>query len=380
MGVILIGVVAATFWMKGSKPLDRLKRLGAVAAVIVGAGIVLWSFYLFRFNESPMTGDEQFNRPLAGKIADIKTPIFRTGLNLMSDLHLFPRAYVWGMADTIRAGAEGNANSILFFGELYYSKGPFYYFPAIIAAKLPLGLILLMLIGAGLWISRRIPDNFKMPLTAVVILAALFLGALIKGSSYAGIRHALPIIPPLALFGSLAIYHAVISRSNLLRGVVAVALLGALISVVPIMRPWEYYNEAVGGTANGHRYFSDEGVDLGQRTKELVDYYNTNLKPNGEVPYVLYFSSDIEFRRRGLDWVGKDPEHSLWERGRSPRHCFGTPPRFAMLSLSIEWAACSFIEVLSRPRRRHVRPLFFSRPSIRFTRPSTILREGLLLC
>jgi tetratricopeptide (TPR) repeat protein len=74
------------------------------------------------------------------------------------------------------------------------------------------------------------------------------------------------------------------------------------------MRPWEYYNEAAGGTAGGYRYFSDEGVDLGQRTKELVNYYNTDLKPNGEVPYVLYFSSDIEFEQRGLDWVGKDPE------------------------------------------------------------------------
>ncbi len=306
--VVLIGVVASIFWMKGSKPLDRLKRLGAVAAVIVGAVIVLWSFYLYRFSESPGTSDEHFNRPLAAKIADIKTPIFQTGLNLMSDLHLFPRAYVWGMADTIRAGAEGNASSILFFGDLYYSKGPFYYFPAIIAAKLPLGLLVLIIIGAGLWVSRRIPGSYTIPLTGVVILAALFLAAVIAGSSYAGIRHALPIIPPLALVGSLAIYRSVISKSNLLRGVIAVALLGALISAVPIMRPWEYYNEAVGGTANGHRYFNDEGVDLGQRTKELVDYYNKNLKPNGEIPYVLYFSSDTEQRRRGLDWVGKDPE------------------------------------------------------------------------
>jgi len=341
VAVALIGVVSAVFWMKGSKPLDRLKRLGAVAAVIVGAVVVLWSFYLFRFNESPGTSDEQFNRPLAGKVADIKTPVFRTGLNLMSDLHLFPRAYIWGMADTIRAGAEGNASSILFFGDLYYSKGPFYYFPAIIAVKLPLGSLLLIIIGAGLWVTRRKPGSYSMPLAAVLILATLFLAALLKGSSYAGIRHALPIIPPLALLGSLAIYQAVISRSNLLRGVVAVAFLGALISVVPVMRPWEYYNEAVGGTADGHRYFSDEGVDLGQRTKELVAYYNTNLKPNGDVPYVLYYSSDIEFRRRGLDWVGKDPERDetkLSAETRTGTFIIGARP----LGPSLFWDSAAF--------------------------------------
>ena len=308
VAIALIGIVMAIFWMKGSRPLDRLKHLGAVAAVLIAAVIVLWSFYLFRFSESPGTSEEQFNRPLAAKISDVKSPLYRTGLNVMANLHLFPRAYTWGMADTIRTGAEGNAASILFFGNLYYSKGPFYYFPGVIAVKLPLGLLLLTVIGIGLWIARRIPRDWAAPLVSVVILASLFLLALMKGSSYAGIRHALPIIPPLALLGSLAIYQAVKSKSYFMRGVVAIALLAALLSAIPVLRPWEYYNETVGGTANGHRYFNDEGVDLSLRTKELAEYYEQNLKPNGEIPYVFYWSSEVEKRRRGLDWVGKDPE------------------------------------------------------------------------
>ncbi len=306
--VALIGLVSVIFWMKGAKPLDRLKRLGMAAAVLIAAVIVLWSLYLFRFSESPGTSEEQFNRPLAMKIADLKTPLYRTGLNVTADLHLFPRAYIWGMADTIRAGSESGATSILFFGDLYYSKGPFYYFPGVIAAKLPLGLLLLTVIGSGLWAARRVPSDWVQPLIAALILAGLFLVALIKGSSYAGIRHALPIVPPLALLGSLAIYHSVKSRSYFLRGAVAIALLAALVSGIPVMRPWEYFNEAVGGTANGYRYFTDEGVDLGLRTKELAAYYNQDLKPNGEIPYVYYWSSEIERRQRGLDWIGKDPE------------------------------------------------------------------------
>jgi tetratricopeptide (TPR) repeat protein len=268
----------------------------------------LWSFYLFRFSESPATSDEQLNRPLAMKISDVKSPLYRAGLNVMANGRLFPRAYIWGMADTIRAGAEGRAISIRAFGSLYYNKAPFYYFPGAIVVKLPLGLLLLTAIGTGLFIARRTPRELVAPLVAVIVLAILFLLVLIKGSSYAGIRHALPVIPPLALLGSLAIHQAIKHKSYLLRGAVAVAILGALLSAIPALRPWEYFNELVGGAANGHRYFNDEGVDSSLRTEEIIDYYNQNLKPNGEIPYVIYFSPQIEWRRRGLDWVGKEPE------------------------------------------------------------------------
>ncbi|MCY7347777.1 MAG: phospholipid carrier-dependent glycosyltransferase [Pyrinomonadaceae bacterium] len=308
IAVALIGIVMAIFLAKDAKILLRLRRLGLVAAVLIGAVIVLWSFYLFRFSESPNTSEEQFNRPLTEKISDVKSPIYRAGLNIMAKGRLFPRAYTWGMADTIRAGAEGRVANVFAFGNLYYGKAPLYYFPGVIAAKLPLGLLLLTLIGAVFLIVRRIPQEFIAPLLGVIGLSVLFLIVLAKGSTYAGIRHALPVVPPLYLLASLTIYKVVESKSYLLRGAVVISVIAALVSAIPVMRPWEYYNETFGGAANGYRYFSDEGVDLGQRTKELVEYYNENLKPAGEVPYVDYFAADVEMRSRGLDWVGNNPE------------------------------------------------------------------------
>jgi hypothetical protein len=308
IAVALIGMVMTIFRAGGASGLVGLRRAGVVVAVLIGAIVVLWSFYLFRFSESPATSEEQFNRPLAMKIGDVQSPIYRAGLNLMARGHLFPRAYTWGMADTIRAGAEGRAIPVLAFGSLYYSRAPFYYFPGVIAVKLPLGLLLLTAIGSGLLVVRRVPHEWFAPLVAMNGLAVLFLLVLMKGSSYAGIRHALPIVPALALLGSLAIHQAIKSNSYVLRGTVAAALLAALLSAIPVMRPWEYYNEVVGGAANAHRYFNDEGIDLSLRTKELVEYYKQHLEPNGEVPYVIYFSPRIEWRRRGLDWVGKQPE------------------------------------------------------------------------
>jgi hypothetical protein len=306
VAVVLIGM--GTAWRFAAGWSSRGRRLGAVVPTVLLAMVVLWGFYAFRFAESPMSTEEQFNRTLAEKIGDVTSPTFRTALGVMSTARLFPRAYTWGMADTIRAGAEGNASSILLFGRLFYSKGPFYYFPGVLAVKLPIGIIGLVVIGCVLLLRRRVPGEWYPPILCAGILAILFLAALVNGSSYAGVRHALPVIPPLALLGAVPIYFTFQTRSWALRTFVGLCLVGTLISAVPIMRPWEYYNEFVGGTANGHLYFSDEGVDLGLRTRELADYYNDNLRSHGEIPFVVYFSPDLDKEHRGLDWVGRDME------------------------------------------------------------------------
>ncbi|MFN2393864.1 MAG: hypothetical protein ABR566_18120, partial [Pyrinomonadaceae bacterium] len=250
---------------------------------------------------------EQFNRSLAEKISDVNSPRYRAGLNMMARGHLFPRAYTWGMADTIRAGAEGRLSSVFAFGRAY-KKPPFYIFPGMIAVKLPLGLLLLTAIGASVLMARKIPREFIAPLFGVISLAILFLIVLATGSHYGGIRHALPVVPPLALLASLAIYKAIESKSYVLRGVVVVALIAALASAIPVLRPREYYNETVGGAANAHLYFSDEGIDAELRVKELVKYYNENLRPAGEIPFLLYPVHQAEKKSRELDWVGNNLE------------------------------------------------------------------------
>jgi tetratricopeptide (TPR) repeat protein len=112
----------------------------------------------------------------------------------------------------------------------------------------------------------------------------------------------------MAVLGALPVYYAFHQRSYALGALSAAFFLAAIISSVPVMRPWEYFNEFAGGTAGAHKYFSDEGVDLGLRLKEISAYYEQNLKPEGDVPFLAYFSSSVERRRRGMDWVGKELE------------------------------------------------------------------------
>lgn len=308
--VAAIGVIALVFWivrLRSHGFADGLKRLAASALIFAGAVVVLWSFYGFRYYETPGTTEEGFNRPLAVKIEDIKSPVYRAGMNLVVTARLLPRSYIWGLADTIRAGAEGRAIPILAFGEMYYSKGPIYYFPGVIAAKLPIGSLLLVLIGTLILIFRRVPREFVPPVLGLGLLAAMFLAFLVVGSSYGGVRHALPIYPLLAVLSAIPIYLAVRERSYLFGMVSAILLIASIVSAVPVMRPWEYFNEFVGGPANAWKYFSDEGVDLGLRLEDIDRYYEANLQPIGEVPIFIYFSSDVERDRREIDYVGRDP-------------------------------------------------------------------------
>jgi len=268
----------------------------------------LWAFYGFHFYETPGIAEETFNRPLADKISDVRSPYYRAGLNVMATGHLFPRAYTWGLADTIRAGAEGRAIPVLAFGQHYYAKAPFYYFPGIIAAKLPLGLLLLSLAGLTFLIINQLPRSFIMPFAIVVAFSAIFLIFLMRGSSYAGVRHAMPLFTVLALLGAFAVDVAVKSRSYLVGAGVSLLLVGAMVSALPQMRPWEYFNETAGGSEKAYLYFNDEGVDLSQRVGEMANFYHANLEPNGEVPFISYFSSAADRKVRGMDWVGHNRE------------------------------------------------------------------------
>ena len=304
--LVLTGAVLALIRPDSRRENSRFSRLAKLSAVVAGALFILWGLYFFRFAESN-TGREVFNRPLADKIADVRSPVYRFVLNAMASSHVTPRAYIWGFADTIRAGLEGRVEPIRAFGRAYMGTGPRYFFPAMIALKLPIGLSVLVIVGLFMFFARRLPPERYAGLAIILAASALFLLVLAAGSTYGGIRHALPVVVLLSIFGGVAVQVALSSNSKPLKGVVAAAVVAAAVSALPVMRPWEYFNEVIGGPKNGYLYFSDEGVDLGQRAKELAEYYHRVLEPSGEVPIIFYGPiGDVEEEARGLDWLGRD--------------------------------------------------------------------------
>jgi hypothetical protein len=286
---------------------QRLLRLAKLCTALLAALVVLWGSYFFRFSESS-SNTEVFNRPLAEKIADVNSPVYRFVLAGMSAAHIVPRPYIWGFADVIRAGLEGRALSQLAFGHLYYSKAPWWFFPGVISVKLPVGLTLLILFGVYLFFARRFPREWSLSLSIVFAATLWFLLVLSRGATYAGIRHALPAIPLLAIFAGCAMHLAITSKTIAPKIIVGLGFLLAALSAIPVVRPWEYYNELIGGARNAYLYFDDEGLDVGQRSKDLARYYRQMVQPTGELPRVAYLGSDVTLRARGVDYVGQDPK------------------------------------------------------------------------
>jgi hypothetical protein len=168
----------------------------------------------------------------------------------------------------------------------------------VLAAKLPLGLLALALAGLILFLIGKVPQPMRLPCLALCLVAMVFLAALIRGVSYGGSRHALPVLVVLAVFGGMSVGLAAWGRWRLETAAVTVALVAATASAFPRDRPWEYFNELVGGPKAGYLRFADEGVDMGQRGLDLVRYYREHLLPAGEIPYVFYPMSPTERRRR----------------------------------------------------------------------------------
>ena len=244
---------------------------------------VLWAAYGFSYQGS-IEGKDQFNRTLELKISDLNKPVYRDLVTLMDDSHLFPKAYLWGFADTIRAGLEGRGDDEhMFFGEVVEGRAPYLYFPAVLLVRIPLALWLLVLLGLTVIILgairyRRDSNPFTREQWIILLFVSgyilVHLLALASGrTSYGGIRHVMPAAAGLGILAGAAAYfrNGALGRKRI--WIPAGLLVLAFIMTIGEKRIYEYHNELVGGTENAYKYFVNEGIYLGQRFYEIEDFF-----------------------------------------------------------------------------------------------------------
>lgn len=314
LAIGLLGLGALWLGRGQANRAQQLRRAGSVGALLLGAYLVLWALYGFRFSEHPagvpgfspnasatLDSPLLFNRSLQDKIADLRSPHQRAMLTFAHSFRVLPRAYLWGLADIVRAGIEGRQEISYVFGKRLLGETPWYFFPAVLSVKFPIGTSLLACAGLFLLLCRRLPRAWQLPAAALLLWAGVFMAAIMRGNSgYAGVRHALPVFPVVTLLGALALAHGLRAEAVPLRLTLGAALAATLISALPQLRPWEYYNELVGGTAGAWRYFNDDGLDNGQRGRELADYYKAHLRGTNERVYDFYGLFDEERKAYGL--------------------------------------------------------------------------------
>jgi hypothetical protein len=276
---LLVGCAGVLAWRAGHKQPVGKQALGLAAACGLGM-VVLWSTYGFHYHESPGSNAETFNRPLTAKIGDLHSPTMRRVLAIAQNLHLVPRAYLWGLADTLRAGVEGRPIWIQALGHSYQGKAPAWVPFVDLVVKLPLAVLLLAAYGIGLLLLGRLRAEVALPLAAFSGMAVFFMLFIAhNGIFYAGLRHWLFVVPLLAVCAATGLWYLLRSPILWRRAVAMAAILWIAVTVLPQRRIWEYHNALAGGSQNAWRSFDNESVDLGQRTPEFIAFYKSHIAP-----------------------------------------------------------------------------------------------------
>ena len=309
-GIVAVLAVAAAWPALRGRPRESLARMGKLLLAGLLGLAVLWAQYGFHFHAGP-DGSDGFNRDLADKIAEVGSPAWREGIALADRLHVLPRSYLWGLADTVRTGIEGRGISQhLIWGRLYDGEAPWFSWPAIILSKVPLALMLLALLGTGMIVLRRaeLSQRAQWVLWSVLGGSASHLAALLGSEgSWGGIRHAMPLVVALSIPAGGAVALAWTQRAPTpfarARLATVALLLGATLAMtLGEKRAWEYHNELVGGTDGAWDYFANEGRDLGQRFGELRAFHDRVIRPSGLPMYTNYWVGEEQMRAAGFNY------------------------------------------------------------------------------
>src|SRR6266567_9381250 len=270
--------LATLLWQFRKSKLTALRRSAVFLIVLAGAVAILWGAYRFRYYEGNQA-QEKFNRPLASKIGDVRSPIWRAALTGLTKCRVLPRSYIWGLADIVRTGLEGRAYSTYAFGRLSFMQPRPLIFPGYIAVRLPIALTVLSVFGCAIVFRRSVPTPDKLAAAALISLAGVLLVILARSSAeYAGVRHALTVYFVTAILGGFGVQWLMRLHKKFISAAAFGLILAACLPALAVERPWEYHNILAGGTSQAYRYFRNDGIDLGQRDKEIAEYYHRNLE------------------------------------------------------------------------------------------------------
>lgn len=268
---VLMALAAWSVWRHD--PADRRKALlraaTGAAVVAVVAIVTVWASYLAvdpRLRWAPRQ----------------HIPVVHGLRALLVDLMPFPEAYRDGMR--VQFGFENRPWQGFLFGHLY-TGSLWYYLPAALLVKTPLGMLALWTAGAVTVVAvRRLRPvaPYLLAPTAVLLVAAM------TGARDFGTRYAVfvPMFLAVAAAGVLAV-----------RWRWAGAVTGVLVLFVAVssLRAFPYYlpysNEAFGGPAETHRRLHDSNVDWGQDLGRLADRLHGRYR--GERIWLVYKGSGV---------------------------------------------------------------------------------------
>jgi 4-amino-4-deoxy-L-arabinose transferase-like glycosyltransferase len=200
-------------------------------------------------------------------------PELNKGIDLIYKLGryaLLPGDYIKGLGLVVGHAAGGHSSYLL--GQTSV-KGWWYYFPVLLFTKETLpGLVLLLAGVVGLIVSRPKPWL----VSSLGLAAGTFFIFAMASRADLGIRHVLPVLPPLFLVSGWALSRF---ERLWLPGLGLLAIL-AVIYLVSFPTYLGYFNPLAGGFSNGYKIAVDSNLDWGQDLHRIRNYVDAHqLQP-----------------------------------------------------------------------------------------------------
>lgn len=265
---VLVALAALSMWAR--RPRDLRRALLGAGVVAVTAVAVVWAAYLV---VDPL---------LRWDPRSAHVPVVHGLRGLLVRLLPFPEAYRDGMR--IQFGLENETWQGFLFGHVY-SGSRWYYLPAALVVKTPLGTLALWTAGAVAMIAVR---RLRPAAPYVLVPAAVLLASAMTGSRDLGTRYA--VFLPMFL----AVAAGCVLTVRIRWAPVVASALVAFVAVSSL-RTYPYYlpysNEAFGGPAKTHLRLHDSNVDWGQDLGRLADRLHSRYR--GERVWLVYKGSGV---------------------------------------------------------------------------------------
>ena len=258
----LIVLIAAYYTAERRTALWKLA--GAWALICLGAFVILWSFYGFRYFALPGRTDVVYDLPGTFASGNVENSLSAHAIEFFARHHVLPEAYLAGFAD-INVGA---VRSTYFFGQMH-KEGFWYYFPVALTIKLTLGM--LVLLALALFVPRVWKEHGK-TIALLLIPAVGYLLIAMAAKMNIGVRHVLPVLPFFAIIAAAG--AAILIRASQAWAIVVSVCLVAFLASSLRAAPYQisYANEVWGGSNHLYRYLGDSNLDWGQ-SSDLVNRY-----------------------------------------------------------------------------------------------------------
>ncbi|MFF3907999.1 phospholipid carrier-dependent glycosyltransferase [Streptomyces sp. NPDC001848] len=271
---VLLALAGWSYWRAQGAGVPRPGRAARAGAAAVGVALVLvavvWAVYLVV-------------DPRLRWTTPAHTPAVHGLRALLVDVLPFPEPYRDGMR--IQFGFESTQWRGYLFGRLY-TGNRWYYLPAALLVKTPLGMLALWLGGA---VAMAAVPRLRPAAPYALLVPGVLLAAAMQGSRDLGVRYAIfvPVFLAVAAACVLALRR---------RWVYAVTAVLVAFVAVSSLRTYPYYlpysNEAFSGSAKTHLRLHDSNVDWGQDLGRLADRLREHY-PGEKSVWLVYKGSGV---------------------------------------------------------------------------------------